>query len=211
MIALFWKDALALCRPTCSVARASFEAAERLDALLDLGIEAWGSVKHALRRSVKPRRARCAGRLGSGDARRTGCCRCIEPRHTHQAKKPASCAGFSFMLTRRQKVSDPAHPAFVESSSMANPRVRTSYRCPRSRRGSPDQKTPRGTPGVIVDSHLKIESKRAAYGAGRLPVRDSVGISGRRTLIPRALNSVTVPITGSRSDTHPQVSKPPCH
>jgi hypothetical protein len=49
MTTLFWKDALASLPP--SVQRrhaASFEAAERLEALLDLGIEAWGSVKHAL-------------------------------------------------------------------------------------------------------------------------------------------------------------------
>ena len=49
MTTLFWKDALASLPP--NVQRryaASFEAAERLEALLDLGIEAWGSVKYAL-------------------------------------------------------------------------------------------------------------------------------------------------------------------
>src|SRR2546425_913332 len=99
MTTLFWKDALASLPP--SVQRrhaASFEAAERLEALLDLGIEAWGSVT------------------------------------VHLTKKPRAEA-----------------------------------------------------PRVIVDSHLKIESKRAAYGAGQLPVGDSVGISGRRTLIPEGL------------------------
>jgi len=49
MTTSFWKDALASLPP--SVQRryaASFEAAERYEALLDLGIEAWGSAKHAL-------------------------------------------------------------------------------------------------------------------------------------------------------------------
>jgi hypothetical protein len=49
MTTLFWKDALASL--PANVQRryaASFEAAERFEALLDLGIEAWGSAKHAL-------------------------------------------------------------------------------------------------------------------------------------------------------------------
>ncbi len=49
MTTSFWKDALASLPP--SVQRryaASFEAAERYEALLDLGIEAWDSAKHAL-------------------------------------------------------------------------------------------------------------------------------------------------------------------
>ena len=89
MTTLFWKDALASLPPNVQRRHAaSFEAAERLEALLDLGIEAWGSVKHALAKICKLRRVRCAGRRGSSTARRTGCCPCIEPRHTHQAKKP---------------------------------------------------------------------------------------------------------------------------
>jgi hypothetical protein len=49
MTTLFWKDALASLPP--DVQRryaATFEAAERFETLLDLGIEAWGSAKHAL-------------------------------------------------------------------------------------------------------------------------------------------------------------------
>jgi hypothetical protein len=47
----FWKDALASLPPSVQVRyAASFEAAERLDALLDLSVEAWGSAKHALAR-----------------------------------------------------------------------------------------------------------------------------------------------------------------
>jgi hypothetical protein len=49
MTALFWQNALASLPP--GVQRryaASFEAAERFDALLDLGIQTWGSVKHYL-------------------------------------------------------------------------------------------------------------------------------------------------------------------
>jgi hypothetical protein len=49
MTTRFWKDALASLPPNVQRRHAaSFEAAERLEALLDLGIEAWGSVKHAL-------------------------------------------------------------------------------------------------------------------------------------------------------------------
>jgi hypothetical protein len=49
MITSFWKDALASLPP--SVQRryaASFEAAERFEALLEQSIEAWGSAKRAL-------------------------------------------------------------------------------------------------------------------------------------------------------------------
>jgi len=49
MTTSFWKDALASL--PSSVRRryaASFEAAERYEALLDLSIEAWDSAKHAL-------------------------------------------------------------------------------------------------------------------------------------------------------------------
>jgi hypothetical protein len=45
----FWKDALASLPP--SVQRryaASFEAAERFEARIDMGVEAWGSFKQAL-------------------------------------------------------------------------------------------------------------------------------------------------------------------
>jgi len=65
MSALFWKDALASLPP--NVQRryaASFEAAERFEALLDLGIEAWGSVKRALARVCK-----AAARAMRGTAR----------------------------------------------------------------------------------------------------------------------------------------------
>ncbi len=49
MTTSFWKDALASLPP--SVQRryaANFEAAERMEALLDCGIEAWKSARHAL-------------------------------------------------------------------------------------------------------------------------------------------------------------------
>jgi hypothetical protein len=62
---LFWKDALASLPP--NVQRryaASFEAAERFEALLDLGIEAWGSIKRALGRVCK-----AAARAMRGTAR----------------------------------------------------------------------------------------------------------------------------------------------
>src|SRR6266700_5745135 len=48
MTTSFWKDALASLPP--GVQRryaANFEAAERMEALLDLGIEAWKSARHA--------------------------------------------------------------------------------------------------------------------------------------------------------------------
>ena len=49
MTALFWKNALASLPPTAQRRYApTFEAAERFEILLDLGIEAWGSAKHAL-------------------------------------------------------------------------------------------------------------------------------------------------------------------
>ena len=41
--------------------------------------------------------------------------------------------------------------------------------------------------GVIVDSDLEIQSERAAFRAGRLPVCDSADISGRRTFLPERL------------------------
>ena len=49
MTTSFWKDALASLPP--SVQRryaADFEAAERFEWLLDLGVEAWGFARHAL-------------------------------------------------------------------------------------------------------------------------------------------------------------------
>ena len=89
MTTLFWKDALASLPP--NVRRryaASFEAAERLEALLDLGIEAWGSVKHALAKicQAAARAMRGTARILDGAAHRL--LPCIEQRHTHQAKKP---------------------------------------------------------------------------------------------------------------------------
>ncbi len=65
MTTSFWKDALASLPP--GVQRryaASFEAAERFEALLDLGVEAWGSAKHALARSCQ-----AAARAMRGTAR----------------------------------------------------------------------------------------------------------------------------------------------
>ncbi len=45
----FWKDALASLPPSVQGRYAgSFEAAEQFEALLDLGVGAWGSAKHAL-------------------------------------------------------------------------------------------------------------------------------------------------------------------
>jgi len=73
MTTLFWKDALASLPP--NVQRryaASFEAAERFEALLDLGIEAWGSVKRALARVCKAaaRAMRGTARILDGAAHR---------------------------------------------------------------------------------------------------------------------------------------------
>jgi hypothetical protein len=46
---LFWKNALASLPPSAQRRyAATFEAAERFEILLDLGIETWGSAKHAL-------------------------------------------------------------------------------------------------------------------------------------------------------------------
>jgi hypothetical protein len=69
----FWKDALASLPP--NVQRrytASFEAAERFEALLDLGIEAWGSAKHALAKicQASARAMRGAAHILEGAARR---------------------------------------------------------------------------------------------------------------------------------------------
>ncbi|HMG61104.1 MAG TPA: hypothetical protein VK583_15350 [Burkholderiales bacterium] len=73
MTTLFWKDALASLPP--NVRRryaASFEAAERLEALFDLGIEAWGSVKHALAKicQAAARAMRGTARILDGAAHR---------------------------------------------------------------------------------------------------------------------------------------------
>ena len=69
----FWKDALASLPP--SVQRryaASFEAAERFEALLDLGVEAWGSAKHALAKfcQAAARAMRGTARILEGAAHR---------------------------------------------------------------------------------------------------------------------------------------------
>jgi hypothetical protein len=65
MTTLFWKDALASLPPSVQVRyAASFEAAERFEALLDLGIETWGSAKHALAKIC-----RAAARAMRGTAR----------------------------------------------------------------------------------------------------------------------------------------------
>jgi len=65
MTTSFWKDALASLPPGVQVRyAASFEAAERFEALLDLGIEAWGSAKHALAKIC-----RAAARAMRGTAR----------------------------------------------------------------------------------------------------------------------------------------------
>ena len=65
MTTLFWKDALASLPPSVRVRyAASFEAAERFEALLDLGIEAWASGKHALAKIC-----RAAARAMRGTAR----------------------------------------------------------------------------------------------------------------------------------------------
>jgi len=62
----FWKDALASLPPSVQVRyAASFEAAERFDALLDMGGEAWDCAKHALARIC-----RTAARAMRGTARR---------------------------------------------------------------------------------------------------------------------------------------------
>lgn len=45
----FWKDALASLPPSVQVRYAeNFEAAEHFEALIDMGVEAWGSAKQAL-------------------------------------------------------------------------------------------------------------------------------------------------------------------
>jgi len=65
MTTSFWKNALASLPP--SVQRryaATFEAADRFEMLLDLGIEAWGSAKHALAKIC-----RAAARAMRGTAR----------------------------------------------------------------------------------------------------------------------------------------------
>jgi len=50
----FWKDALASLPPSVQVRYAeSFEAAERFEALLDLGAVAWDSTRHALAKSCQ--------------------------------------------------------------------------------------------------------------------------------------------------------------
>jgi hypothetical protein len=69
----FWKDALASLPP--SVQRryaASFEAAERYEALLDVCMEAWASVKHSLARicQAAARAMRGTARILEGAAHR---------------------------------------------------------------------------------------------------------------------------------------------
>jgi len=73
MTTLFWKNALASLPP--SVQRryaASFQAAERFEALLDLGIEAWGSARHTLAKicQAAARAMRGTARLLEGAAHR---------------------------------------------------------------------------------------------------------------------------------------------
>ena len=73
MTTLFWKDALASLPP--NVQRryaASFDTAERFEALLDLGIEAWRSVKHALAKicQAAARAMRGTARILDGAAHR---------------------------------------------------------------------------------------------------------------------------------------------
>jgi len=73
MTTLFWKDALASLPP--NVQRryaASFDAAERFEALLDLGIEAWRSAKHALAKicQAAARAMRGTARILDGAAHR---------------------------------------------------------------------------------------------------------------------------------------------
>jgi len=49
MTTSFWKDALASLPPSAQRRYAAdFETAERFEAVLALGIEAWGSARHAL-------------------------------------------------------------------------------------------------------------------------------------------------------------------
>ena len=73
MTTSFWKGALASLPP--GVQRryaASFEAAERLDVALDLGVETWGSAKRALARICRAaaRAMRGTARLLEGAAHR---------------------------------------------------------------------------------------------------------------------------------------------
>jgi len=73
MTTSFWKDALASLPP--SVQRryaASFEAAEHFEALLDLGVEAWGFAKHALAKicQAAARTMRGTARILEGAAHR---------------------------------------------------------------------------------------------------------------------------------------------
>jgi len=112
MTTSFWKDALASLPP--SVQRryaASFEAAEHFEALLDLGVEAWGFAKHALAKICQ-----AAARTMRGTARilegvRTGCCPCIDPTRPDQEKSPGFAPGLLLrVLVGRQKVSDLGHP-----------------------------------------------------------------------------------------------------
>ncbi len=69
----FWKDALASLPPSVQVRyAASFAAAERFDALLDLGVEAWGFAKRALAKicQASARAMRGTARLLEGAAHR---------------------------------------------------------------------------------------------------------------------------------------------
>ena len=69
----FWKDALASLPLSVQVRyAASFEAAEHFDALLDLGIEAWGSAKQGLAKicQASARALRGTARILEGAAHR---------------------------------------------------------------------------------------------------------------------------------------------
>jgi hypothetical protein len=73
MTTLFWHNALASLPPSVRPRyAASFEAAERFDALLDLGIEAWGSAKHLLAKicQAAAHAMRVTARILDGAARR---------------------------------------------------------------------------------------------------------------------------------------------
>jgi hypothetical protein len=69
----FWKDALASLPPSVQVRyAASFEAAEHFEALLDLGVEAWGFAKHAVAKicQTAARAMRGTARILEGAAHR---------------------------------------------------------------------------------------------------------------------------------------------
>jgi len=73
MTTLFWQNALASLPPSVQPRyAASFEAAERFDALLDLGIEGWGSARHSLAKvcQAAAHAMRVTARILDGAARR---------------------------------------------------------------------------------------------------------------------------------------------